>query len=424
MEWKLFQTRTKYPTIKVIDGTNSFYMHSTYDPVREAIRWSESVNVDTEIIPHSIIIIGMGAGYHVQALLKKYPKYQFSVWDFNKSFASWANQECLHDWVNNYHNVTYRSTELLEEISRDFLPLISEPDVLLLIHPPSLRIIPKHLEKFRMILEEYLLFNRSLRNQKQKLTDNFMKNLLLNDPGISNWIGKYKQQPMLLISAGPSLSKQLNLLKEAKKGDAFILGSVGTALNPLLKNGIKPDFIMLSDAQDHIVNQIINHNCKSIPLFYLSTANHQAVKIYNGVRYIVWQKGFEMAEEQSKARTEPLIRTGGSVATSLLDLMVKMGAGPIALVGQDLSYTGGLTHASDTHNCKVINESTALIEIEDYYKQGTVKTSMNLYSYLRWFERYARDHNGQCQFWNCTEGGAYINGWFHRPLKEFIRRYS
>ncbi|GAB6158047.1 motility associated factor glycosyltransferase family protein [Desulfotomaculum varum] len=423
MKFCLINTKSGVPTVKVEKKNKSFYMHSSYDPIKEAERWATRASISNNF-SSVFVIVGMGAGYHIKALHRLCPNVPIAVWDFNASFASWAKNVGLLSWLNNQTHISYSFSESLQEIKNNFLPLLKQAGVTLLIHPPSLEIIPDSLCEIKQLFNQYLLYLRGLSAQEDLLRDNFLKNIALGDPGIVEWLGKYQQVPAVLISAGPSLNKQLTLLKEIAQNKCAIIASVGTALQPLLGAGISPDLVMISDAQINILEQLVGAKNTGIPLFYLSTANHQAVSYYRGPRYIVWQKGYEAAEQKAVEKREPLIKTGGSVATCLLDMLVCMGCCPIALVGQDLAYTGGLSHAIGAHAVKEVNPLFASCEIMDFYRQGTVRTSLNLLSYLHWFVRYVRDSNNPSCFWNCTEGGAFIEGWQHRTLLEFIEHIS
>jgi len=244
--------------------------------------------------------------------------------------------------------------------------------------------------------------------------------LNLADPGILAGEKLVHGHPVLLVSAGPSLIKQLSVLKRIASAGDIKIAAVGTALKPLLNAGILPDLIMISDPNQKISEQFnLNPKFKLPPLFYLSTASHSVVANYCGQRYIAWQKGFGPAEQEADIRHEPLVLTGGSVATCLLDLLVKLGVTSVGLVGQDLAFTDGYSHAAGTVAARTIVEDQGLIWVDDYKQQGKVPTSLNLFSYLKWFENYAKEFNNQDFLWNCTEGGAYIPGWRHEPLNSY-----
>lgn len=428
LNWQLDTAKNGLPIVRIHKRGHVRFLHSRYDPEKEAMRWVEHQTSYVPEILSRFVVIGMGAGYHVKALRDRFPATPIDVWDFNERFGKWLGKVGLLSWLSDANSrVTYRCTESLADFRRYVSNVMLDGRVHMLIHPPSLELIPDSLTQLKLAFEEQLLQRRAFFAQEEKLDQNFRQNLLLQDPGISAWLHQYRDMPMVLASAGPSLTKQIGVLKEAKlqKKRDFILGCVGTALIPLLKKGLSPDFVMVSDANDMIIEQFYGVDTAKRPLFYLSTANHQTVKNYRGPRFIVWQKGYEPAEKEALAREEPVVETGGSVATCLLDVMVKMGGHPIALVGQDLAFTDGWSHAADAHAQRKLSLDAAFYEVENFDRNGKVKTSLNLLSYLRWFERYVEARiqesgNEDQRFWNCTEGGAYIQGWKHAPLSEFL----
>jgi hypothetical protein len=68
---------------------------------------------------------------------------------------------------------------------------------------------------------------------------------ILTTPGIHDLKNKLTGKPALIVSAGPSLDKNIALLKNAV-GKALIV-SVDTALTPLMEAGIRPDFVLSID---------------------------------------------------------------------------------------------------------------------------------------------------------------------------------
>lgn len=412
--WEKIASKSGLWTIKLnVDGKEIF-LHSKYDPIREAEQW---VTGWKKFIPDNIkclLVVGIGLGYHIRALAEHYPNSHIEVWEFNKKFAHWLKKQSLLDIPP---NTEFYCSSDLAEIKEGFLNKISDSEVIVLIHQQSLNLIPPDLNPLKIGLEKYLLQQRALNNQKELLSENFVKNISLADPGMRAGEKIVHGYPALLVSAGPSLTKQLPVLKRIALSRDIKIAAVGTALKPLLKAGIIPDLIMISDPNQKISEQFnLSAVYRLPPFFYLSTANHTAVVNYCGQRYIVWQKGFSPAEQEADNRHEPIVLTGGSVATCLLDLLVKLGATSIALVGQDLAFTDGYSHAADTVAARPIIEDQGLIWVDDYKRQGKVPTSLNLYSYHKWFENYAQGFNKQDFLWNCTEGGAYIPGWRHEPL--------
>jgi len=63
-------SKSGMPNFRVKKGEHTFFVHSPYDPRTEAIRWAEKIDLkgfDT------IAVLGIGCGYHIEELEKKYP---------------------------------------------------------------------------------------------------------------------------------------------------------------------------------------------------------------------------------------------------------------------------------------------------------------------------------------------------------------
>lgn len=410
MKWEIQKTRTA-PTVLVLKDKQKHYLHSKYDPIKEADIWVGNLELDAS--DTEIAIIGAGLGYHLHALVEKFPCLHVHVFEFNFGYMTWLLDNSL---LSQTKNITlYYESEayiLLNQLAR-ILERIQDN---LFIYKPSLMLIEQ--EEVKNILESFLMKKRTINDQAEFLAENYHLNLQLNDHNIKSLIGMYSGQSAVLVSAGPSLTKQLPLLQESSR-KGILIGCVGTALKPLIKYGIMPDFIMISDPKDLIIEQLSGLANLQIPLFYLCTANHNAIKDYQGQRYIVYQKGYLESESEAKKNAIPLIETGGSVATCLLDLMVKLGVAKVALVGQDLAFTNNETHAVSTHAYNNVKNSNNLIKVKDYFNRDYIYTSRNLLIYLKWFSSYVKNHE-KIKFFNCTEGGAFITGWNHMPFGQYI----
>lgn len=418
MNWKKVKTVSGDFTVSLMNKEGEFLLHSKYDPVKEARRWLSQWDVENEA-PYKICVIGIGAGYHIEEINKKYPDIPIIVLEFNPDYVKWLKENGYLKSLER-ENISIKVSDDMYTIKKILLKILDNPNFMVMLHAPSLELIPDSLTSLKGYLENYIEFLRTMRKNSSLLTENFRHNLNLEDKGILGWKNRLENKSIILISAGPSLTKQLPLLKKVNLTGGIFLACVGTALIPLLNYGIKPNAIMISDAQEKLLEQFHGTtNLQDVPLFYLATANHLAVSMFQGPRHIVWQKGYLKSEEQAQLRGEPQILTGGSVATCLLDLLIWMGGSRIALVGQDLSYTNGYSHAKGTHNIQRVDREN-LREVMDYYQKGVVKTSPFLYSYLKWFEKYKRNIKNNVELWNCTEGGACIPGWTHKSLGKFV----
>ncbi|NSL51789.1 motility associated factor glycosyltransferase family protein [Calidifontibacillus erzurumensis] len=417
MKWHLKNTKT-VPTLIIHENQKDILLYSKYDPMKDVITWIDGIQINKQ--SKDIIIIGMGLGYHVLHLAQKYNNYQIHVFEFNNAFAEWLIKNELLNFIDSNKNIKFYYQKDLRKLLAELSSIMIKAQNNFFIHKPSLNLIENY--EIKLMLQSFIIKRDTINDHGELLDFNYKKNIELNDKDIRPFLSLYKNHPIILASAGPSLTKHLSLLKKALESKIQI-ACVGTALKPLISAGIIPSFIMISDPNDKILEQFENLYNLNIPLFYLSTANNLTVKTYNGPRYVVWQKGYGPAEVQAKAVGVPLVETGGSVATCLLDLLVKMGFNKIALVGQDLAFTDFQSHAQGTHAYRKIKGFSNLIKVDDYYLKNKIYTSRNLYIYLRWFEMYAEKIN-HVELWNCTEGGAHIKGWKHKTLKEFLNNVN
>lgn len=419
ISWSIKTTRT-VPTLLILKENKHIYLYSKYDPQKEVSRWIMNLNINEN--KKKILIVGMGLGYHVQAIKNKYPQKDIVVWELNHEYYEWfkkSEQYLLLVQQEILSPSSYKSVSKKDCKYNQFIEEFSQKECEPIINKPLLELIPNEdLLDLKDFLVNYELRKRSFNIHEDLMILNIKQNILRDDKGISQWINYYEDYPMILVSAGPSLSKQLPLLsllrKQKKK---VIIGCVGTAVSPLLLAGIKPDFIMYAESNENF-EQFKHLNDQTIPLFYLSTANAKVVNSFCGDTYITWQRGFELAEEQAYLRSEPLLETGGSVATCLLEVMVKMNPISIALVGQDLAFTNQVSHAQNTQALTTKITDTTL-SVDNYHLDGKVETARGLYLFLKWFEQYVKKVKTDTQFWNCTEGGAHIHGWIHKSLKEY-----
>lgn len=420
LEWSKQETKSRDVSVKLIDEEKIFYLHSKFNPRREAENLVEQVDIPPE--KDTLLIVGIGAGFHVEQFRKKYPKLQLVVVEFNHLYAEWAKEQLslVKSLVSDV-NITFITSINKAELKVILVNYLSNSSVELFIYKPAIELIQElHL---KLWFKQIRLTRNSYENQKEKLRDNFQQNLLFQNNGLSHFLNPFKNKNFILISAGPSLIKQLPLLKKLYATEKFVLACVGTSFKLLQKHGVTPSFVMISDASDKIGHQFSFQYNKEVPLFFLSTANHDTVFNYRGAKYIIWQEGYRLAEEMSAKKQEPIIKTGGSVATCLLDLSVYLGAKSVALVGQDLAFTDLQTHAHGIHSNKPELRTDSLLAVQDFYLKKNVYTPLNLYTYRVWFENYALSVKGLIELWNCTEGGAYIANWRNDKLQNFVDKF-
>jgi hypothetical protein len=254
---------------------------------------------------------------------------------------------------------------------------------------------------------------------------NFMENLefVFRSVPVKSFFDVFKNIPAVIVSAGPSLDKNIDQLKEAK-GKCVII-CVGTALKALLKKNIEPDFVVSIDGGKKNFEHFDGHRVKS-PLVYDLTLYPKIVKEYEGSLIIA-----EIASTYTKLLSDKLsldfgkLSTGPSVANLSLDFAYMLGCNPIIFMGQDLAYSDHRTHASGTtyekDRIKENSDEREYIYVEGNFEEK-VLTDRVLLSFKTWFENYIYGHSERTYI-NATEGGALIKGTKLMRFKEAIELF-
>ncbi len=410
---KLIPTKEEnMPTIEATIGGKKIYLYSKYDPNRDTLAFAESIyNEETK----DYLIYGIGLGYHIDALVDLIHRddYHIYVFECNKDIFKLAHDN-LEKIMNN-KNITVVVMGNDKEYYDKLNKVLSIDDISIGIHRPSLTIIPEEFKELKYLLEEFVMTKNTMESTSNILDENFKSNIKYFDGNVDRLFDKFRGRPIYIVSAGPSLDKNIQELAKVKNKGLIL--SVGRAAKPLLSVGIVPDFIILTDPSKHLYNSQLRGLDIDVSLIVLSTADKNIMMNYKGKKYITLQEGYPPAEEYGKANNHKLVRTGGSVATTALDVAIRMGCNPIVFVGQDLGFTDNKSHSSKTYSRRIF-ESQGLRDVEDIYG-NTIQTSKNLYIYLRWIQNRIAEETG-IEFIDATEGGARIRGTKVMRLKEVI----
>lgn len=228
-----------------------------------------------------------------------------------------------------------------------------------------------------------------------------------------------EKRAAIIVSAGPSLDKNVKELRRAKN-KAFII-VVDTALKTVLNAGVEPDLAVLIDpAKDPALFE--REELLRIPLCTSVFANRAILEKHTGKKFFA-TRDIDWTAEIAKKYGKDMyaMHSGGSVANNAFSVAGIMGFQRFILVGQDLAYPNGKVHSADAYeNEEDIVMSSKYFEVEDVYGEK-VYTEANMDSYRRWFEETIT-FNPDCHVIDATEGGAKIKGTEILTLKEAIDR--
>lgn len=232
--------------------------------------------------------------------------------------------------------------------------------------------------------------------------------------------------PAIIVSAGPSLDKNIMDLKAAK-GRSLII-AVDTSVMVLLKNGITPDIFVSIDGMKTI-RHFQDERIKDVPLMCNLISNREVLELHTGDKFFVNDFDPYVNEFFTERLIElPLVVGGGSVATDAFVLAERLQRETIILVGQDLAYTGNRGHSvqatwgawdPDIYHKDVWHKE--MIDLEGIDGEP-VKSSYEFQLYLDWFEREIAA-NRKAIVIDATEGGAMIHGAINMKLKDAVEKH-
>ncbi|EKY7166334.1 motility associated factor glycosyltransferase family protein [Campylobacter jejuni] len=252
-------------------------------------------------------------------------------------------------------------------------------------------------------------------NLPQMITHPSYKELLSKRKGISD--------TAIIVSTGPSLTKQLPLLKKyASKATIFCADS---SYPILAKHGIKPDYVCMLE-RDEIVAECFNNDFKDFDkdiIFLVASLVHKKTISYlekNQRKYILIIKGQPFAR-YLELDDYGYINAGMSVSHMAYELAENLGHKNIILIGQDLAYAkDGQTHSQGFIHANLHNgdyeRDLDRFSTTAYGGNGKVQSSEIWTLFRQIFENFIAFSKSKT--YNCTEGGAKIESAIEKPFKE------
>ncbi|RSL35117.1 DUF115 domain-containing protein [Salibacterium salarium] len=355
--YKSIETKNGYKTIKVPAGDKDLLIHSKYDPIREAeALYDEFADQIKEY--DQIFFYGLGLGYHVEKFLKEHPSLSYSTYEPDmKVFISHMEARSL----------TYLSLDrLVIDTDNNSLQLWlnrflkeSSKKTLLIILPSYKQALPESVELFSQSFKKALknVKNEFITNKKfeNRWLINSIKNYceLLKTPNIltNKYKQKFKDKPVILVAAGPSLNDELDQLIKIKKDETAYIFAVGSANRTLIKHNILPDAVLSYDPQAHnhkVYEEIITENIKEVPLIFGSSVGHETVQKFPGQKLHMITSADTVSAYFMKNQTKEygIVNDSPTIALITLQVLYYLQCDPVILVGQNLAFRNNEFYSS------------------------------------------------------------------------------
>jgi hypothetical protein len=439
------KSRSGPPALVHIDSEgNKKQINSNYDPVGEASR-----SLDNSTISESInfIVLGLGLSYQVLEIIRQTSK-QAKIYIFEKDpeLFALAIREVDFSLIFEHPGVKL----FIDADPSEFNELIEPERINFTLNEYCLvrqkALIDRNLKYYKALLEELeKYFKESRINIKTQSVHSklYYKNIfsnfetLITSPGITSLKECLPDVPAIICSAGPSLDKNIQLLKSAR--ERFFLIAVATALKPLLHDGIRPDIVISIDPDELTIKAYDLLNDTGDTWLAYNPAVPNAIPKAFPNRRVAFDSEVYLAEWLKKHSEEKgNLGKITSVAHSAFKFAQHLACSPIILVGQDLSFHKQRLHCLHSFyyddsmhlvnrgnpfsylNClKYLNFAPNLIDCTDLFG-CRVSSSLAMESYNHIF---AQSFETSQTIINATEGGVPIKGMRNLPLKEALHNY-
>ncbi|EOV1261892.1 6-hydroxymethylpterin diphosphokinase MptE-like protein [Campylobacter jejuni] len=221
---------------------------------------------------------------------------------------------------------------------------------------------------------------------------------------------KNKFENAIVVSAGPSLAKQLSLLK-AYQDKAAIFCADG-ALSMLEKEGIIPDYVTNLDFTDLAMKFFQNKENLKQSIIALECATHPNI-VYNlkaeNCMIVLRNKALY---QRFNLNDFGYIDTGTHVSHFSYTLALALGFKNIIMIGQDLAFDEeGNSHSKGFDFGEKFSgeENIDKLKVTAYAGKGEVLTHITWNDYRIKLEYLFACNEQKAKFYNATEGGARIN---------------
>lgn len=432
---------------------NEFYSASVYDPVFEADQFLDGVNFDNT----GYILMGMGSSAIIKQILE------------NKTETAWVliiekDTALVKKFLEEVDLSPYLAGKLqriiiLTDLMDDLSEVLNKHLISLVgyyfLRTDLLRTFSSYrrdAEFYENVIDAIVNHLRThMTSLGNSLDDTLMgmTNELKNIPialkshRIKDLKDKYKGKPVICVASGPSLDKQLPLLKEVK-GKALII-CAESAFRVLMKNGISPDVVCILERGANSYDLSIKglEIPEETALVGLTLMDERIPRAWNQYVVPVFKENITHSRLMNEALGDMgTLYNGSSVAHLNYSLAHHLGGNPIVFIGQDLAYSEeGITHSKDSFyvdqtEVEMTSEQRMLIQnslqddqiffnrtvyVDGYYG-GQVKSRELWRQFLYWMEHMIKAMPAPLVI-NATEGGADIKGTVKLTFRDVVEQY-
>lgn len=335
----------------LVEGGTTRQLCSRRQPRAEAQRLADGVDIATSAV---VVVRGLGMGHHVTLLAERLGAHG-AIIVFEPDLA--------------LLRAVLERVDLSPAAAQTNLVLLTDPSdtgamasavtgieallasgTTILDHPPSRARLGASAEAFGAAFAGVMKAVRTNVVTTLVHADVTLRNLVQNIayyascPGVDDLAGRGAGRPAVVVSAGPSLKRNIDLLAATGVRDRVVIIAVQTVLKQLLARGIRPHFVTALDYHEisrRFYEGLSPEDVDGVTLVAEPKANPAILRAFPGVIRCPAEDVLDRILGPSMARRRGELPNGATVAHLAYYLARHIGCDPVILVGQDLGFTDG-----------------------------------------------------------------------------------
>ncbi len=426
---------------------------SRRNAIAEGERLAAGVDIKTAAV---VVVIGFGVGHHVRAIAEKLQRTGLVV-VFEPDAAllkgTLEREDCA-SWMtaSNLIIVTDESDAAVLGTALRRHEAMLGLGVTIVEHPGSTTRIGDRSRAFLETFAQVAATARTALVTTMVQTESTVRNVLMNldyyagAPGIAELRECAINRPAVVVSAGPSLERNMRLLARDGVRDRCVIIAVQTALKPLLRAGIRPHYVVALDHHEisrRFYEGLRSEDVAGVTLVVEPKANPAILQTFPGPIRCAREEYLDLVLGERLFRDHGSVPPGSTVAHLAYYLARFMGCDPVALIGQDLGFTDGQYYASGAaiHEVwagelnpfntleslewqRIVRGRASLHRVTDHLGRS-IYTDEQMRTYLAQFERdFRSDESKGLTIIDATEGGVRKAHTTRRTLAEFLEEHA
>ncbi len=402
-------------------------------PITEAKRIAQKIDIDAN---GGLLVLGLGVGHHVAQIVERADKACATVvFEPDLGLMRCVLERVDHtSWLGRNEVVIVTDPADVGGLTMTIkgLEALLSVGISIVEHGPSSSRLKESADQMLQSLTQAVGAMRMHVITAMMQADVTARNELMNlghyieRPGIAELAGAYAGSPAVLVAAGPSLKRNIELLADPRVRERCVIIAVQTVLKPLLEAGIRPHFVTAIDYHEiskRFYEGLTPADVEGVTLIAEPKANAAILDAFPGDIRLPSSKYLDqlLGTDEDRGSLTP----GATVAHLSYYLARYLGCDPVILVGQDLAFTDGQYYGAGAaiHSVwgpelnpfnslemlewqRIVRNRGHLHKAEDHLGRP-VYTDDQMAAYLAQFERdFGPDVAGGKRVIDATEGGV------------------